>query len=97
MGLTAPHMGRKISGMANTIAATLAAELRAQRHRRRWTQVELAERSGLAYKTVVRLENAQRRATAEQLLVLARTLGVPATALLPDLAIDPNESARGAA
>jgi transcriptional regulator with XRE-family HTH domain len=83
--------------MANTIAATLAAELRGQRHRRRLTQVELAERSGVAYKTLVRLENAQRRATAEQLLALAHALGVPATVLLPDLAIDPTESAQGAA
>lgn len=83
--------------MANDIAATLAAELRGQRGRKRLTQAQLAERAGVAYRTVVRLENAQRSATAEQLLALAHALGVPATALLPDLAIDPTESAQGAA
>lgn len=92
-------MGRKIVRMATSIAATLAAELRGQRGRRRMTQAELARLSGVSYRAVIRLENAQRSATAEQLLALAEALGVPATALLPDLAIDPAAKAttKGAA
>lgn len=97
MGLTSPHMGRKINRMANRIAATLARELRGERGRQRLTQAQLAERSGVSYRAVVRLENAQRSATAEQLLALADALGVPATALLPDLAIVPAATTEGAA
>lgn len=90
-------MGRKINRMATSIAATLAAELRGQRGRRRLTQAQLAALSGVSYRSVVRLENAQRSATVEQLLALAEALDVPATALLPGLAINPATRSKGAA
>ncbi|MFD3431117.1 helix-turn-helix domain-containing protein [Nocardia fluminea] len=83
--------------MATSIAAIMAAELRGQRGRRRLTQAQLAALSGVSYRAVVRLENAQRSATVEQLLALADALDVPATALLPDLGVDPSTRSKGAA
>lgn len=39
------------------VAASLAKRIRAERKRRRWTQSELAVRSGLSVATVARLES----------------------------------------
>lgn len=83
--------------MATDYAARIAAGLRRERAGLRYSQNRLASMAGLSVNTITRLENAQRSATVEQLLKLANALGVPATALLPDLAIDPTDTAQGAA
>jgi transcriptional regulator with XRE-family HTH domain len=54
----------------------VAAQLRAERARVDITQVQLAERSGLAINTVRRIENEERTMSLPQLFALCRALDV---------------------
>lgn len=53
------------------------------RHLRRWTQRELAERSGLERVTVVLIEAGKRHPRVDTANKLARALGVPVEVLFP--------------
>ena len=60
----------------------LAAEVRAERARKKMTQVELGEAAGLSNATIVRLENGQRSLGVEQFIKISNALGVQASDLL---------------
>lgn len=59
----------------------LAANVRAERARRKWSQTELGDRLGMSQRTVSDLENG-RAVTVPELLALCRVFGVTAGALL---------------
>jgi transcriptional regulator with XRE-family HTH domain len=61
-----------------------ATELRAARTRRRWSQAELAKRSGMSPNTISRLENARREPRIGQIVALAEVLEVPAHVFVLD-------------
>jgi transcriptional regulator with XRE-family HTH domain len=58
------------------LSDVIAANVRAERARRRWSQQELADRSGLSRSTIADLEIGTRRITADHLPVLCRAFGV---------------------
>lgn len=62
----------------NPYRDAFAAELRAARARRGYTQQELADRAGLSRVTIARLETSQRDVLMSQLLDLCRALDVDA-------------------
>lgn len=55
----------------------VAANVRAERARRRWSQEELGERLGWHRSTVGDLEGGRRRVTADDLIPLCRAFGIP--------------------
>lgn len=56
--------------------AAVAAQLRAERARRDWTQAELAGRAGLHYNTIHRIEKGQRGMSLAQLYAICGALGI---------------------
>lgn len=64
------------------IGDVIAANVRGERARRRWTQAELGARAGLSRTTIGDLEAGTRRITADHLPALCRALGVPLAELL---------------
>ncbi len=56
---------------------TFAANVRAERARRRWSQQELADRAGLSRTTIGALEVGTRRVTADHIPALCRAFGLP--------------------
>jgi transcriptional regulator with XRE-family HTH domain len=64
------------------MAAQIAAQVRAGRAERRWTLDELAARSGVSRRLIVRIEQADANPSLATLLKLAAGLGVPLTELL---------------
>jgi transcriptional regulator with XRE-family HTH domain len=56
---------------------TFAANVRAERARRRWSQQELADRAGLSRTTIGDLEVGKRRVTADHIPPLCRAFGLP--------------------
>jgi transcriptional regulator with XRE-family HTH domain len=60
----------------------LGAELRAERHRRGWTQAQLAERAECKAQTVRAIERGRRRPQGRTLRRLEAALGLPPGALL---------------
>ena len=65
-----------------TLARALAANLRALRQSRGWTQAELAEHAGISPHYVALLETTRKLPTLKSLGSLARSLGVGAAELL---------------
>ena len=73
--------------------ATLGERLHRLRERRGWTSQELADRSGVPYMTIYRLEKGLYQDTMTQTSVkLARTLGVPLDVLAGVYTDDLNET-----
>jgi transcriptional regulator with XRE-family HTH domain len=70
--------------MAPTAGDIAAANVRAERSRRRWTQAELAEKLGWSASKVSALEAGQRRITIDQAIDLCRALEIPLVRLLQD-------------
>lgn len=64
------------------IPAQIAARVRAERGKRRWTLDELAARSGISRRLVVQIEQAAANPSLATLLKLAAALGITLTALL---------------
>jgi transcriptional regulator with XRE-family HTH domain len=54
-----------------------AANVRAERARRRWSQQELADRAGLSRTTIGDLGVGKRRVTADHIPALCRAFGLP--------------------
>jgi len=61
---------------AADVAGTLAARVRGERARRRWTLDELAARSGVSRRLLVQIEHAEANPSLNTLLKLAAALGV---------------------
>ena len=68
----------------------VAERLRQHRRRLGLTQVELAWSAGLSQASVSHYESASMEIRLGTLLTLARALGAPATALVPELAETPS-------
>lgn len=64
------------------IAAQIAARVRAERARRGWTLDELAARSGVSRRLIVRIEQADANPSLASLLKLAVALGITLTELI---------------
>lgn len=60
----------------------LASNIRKERMHRRWTQEELAERSGMSQTYMSQLESAQRAVSVDAIEKLAMALGLEADLLL---------------
>lgn len=60
----------------------LASEIRAEAARKRLGTADLADRTGLAYKTVSRKTNGHGGITVEELFKFAAALDVPASTLI---------------
>lgn len=60
-----------------TLSDHVAASVRAERARRRWTQAQLAERAGLSRTTVGDIETGKRQLTLNQVAALCRAMSVP--------------------
>jgi transcriptional regulator with XRE-family HTH domain len=67
--------------VAADLGEVLAANVRAERARRKWSQRELGDRLGMAQRTVSDLENG-RAVTVPELLALCGVFGVTARQLL---------------
>lgn len=65
-----------------TLSQAVSATLRAERAAARLTQTELAERSGLGYQTVMRLEKGERSPSVAQLAALCSVLGLSMSELV---------------
>jgi transcriptional regulator with XRE-family HTH domain len=64
------------------LAAIVARNVRAERHRHGWRQRDLAERMGWSVGMVSDTESGQRRIGVEDLPVLCRALEIPLSQLL---------------
>lgn len=69
----------------DTLGKIIAANVRAERARRNWTQTELAARLGWKQNVLSTLELERRTVLADDLLPLCRALGVPLTVLFRGL------------
>lgn len=69
--------------------------LKGLRKNKRWTQVELADRLGVAWNTVLRLETGNRRPSLDMLERLADTLGCSVADLLPETKTSGRTKTRG--
>lgn len=65
-----------------TLSDVVAGAVRAERARRRWSQAELGERTGMARSTIGDIEQGKRQVTVNHLPLLCRALGVPLTVLI---------------
>jgi transcriptional regulator with XRE-family HTH domain len=70
--------------MASDLCSVVAANVRAERSRRRWTQDELAARLGWSRPVVTALEAGRRQPLVADLPVLCRAFGVGLERLLVD-------------
>lgn len=59
-----------------TLSDAIATGVRVERARRRWTQTELAEKSGIARSTIGEIETGRRKVTADYLPALCKAFGV---------------------
>jgi transcriptional regulator with XRE-family HTH domain len=59
------------------IGDVIAANVRAERARRRWTQADLGERVGWPRSSVSDVESGRRKVTADDLVALCVAFGVP--------------------
>jgi transcriptional regulator with XRE-family HTH domain len=59
-----------------SLGDVIANNVRAERARRRWSQVELADQLGWSRSTVSDLEAGRRRVTADDLAPLCRAFGI---------------------
>ena len=55
----------------------LGQQIRAERRTLRWTQAQLAERAGMARKTLMEIEQGSTRSTIGMVFDLAGVLGIP--------------------
>jgi transcriptional regulator with XRE-family HTH domain len=67
---------RKMRGVPS-LGDVIAANVRGERARRRWSQADLAERLGWARSTVGDLESGRRKVAADDLPALCTALDVP--------------------
>ncbi|HET9656278.1 MAG TPA: helix-turn-helix transcriptional regulator [Kineosporiaceae bacterium] len=65
-----------------SLSDAIAANVRAERARRRWKQEELASRAGMSRTTVGDIEAGKRKVTADYLPGLCRALDVPLATLV---------------
>jgi transcriptional regulator with XRE-family HTH domain len=65
-----------------TLSDSIAAAIRAERARRRWTQAELGERAGIPRSTIGDLESGARQIAVNHLPALCRALHVSVVVLL---------------
>ncbi|MDQ1245708.1 MAG: helix-turn-helix protein [Actinomycetota bacterium] len=65
-----------------TIGDVAAANMRAERARRRWTQADLAQRLNWSPTKVGDVEQGRRKVSADQLVELCRAFGIPLRRLL---------------
>lgn len=70
----------------------VASNVRAERARRRWSQVELADRLGWARSTVGDLESGRRKVNADDLVPLCAVFGIPLRQLALGVAVDDLET-----
>jgi ribosome-binding protein aMBF1 (putative translation factor) len=70
------------------VGDVVAANVRAERARRRWRQADLAERLGWSLTKVADVESGRRRITADQLVELCRALDVTLLRLLDGADLD---------
>jgi transcriptional regulator with XRE-family HTH domain len=70
-----------MTGGEVTLADHVAAAVRAERARRKWTQVELAQRAGLSATTIGDLEQGKRAVRVDDLPRLCRAFGLPLASL----------------
>ena len=63
------------------LRSAISANVRRLREERGWSQEELAQRSGMSYVQINRLENRHHTPGADRLYNLADALGVPADSL----------------
>lgn len=68
--------------VAGTLSSVVAANCRAERARRGWTQAQLGERLGWQRASVGHLEQNRRYVTVDDLVVLCRVFDVPVARLL---------------
>lgn len=73
----------------DNVRARFGSALRACRHRRRLTQEQLAERSGLSYKFIGEVERGVGNPTLETIASLAQALDVGMADLLADPSLNP--------
>lgn len=69
----------------------IAAAVRAERARRRWTQADLADRLGWGRSTVADLESGRRSVFADDLPVLCRAFEIPFAELVRGAEADLSE------
>lgn len=87
-----PRSGARRQRLDQQLDAEIGRRLRARRHERMLTLLQLAEMSGLSVQQIQRSESGAARITVVVLLRLAEALRVAPVALLPDLA--PEETAQ---
>lgn len=70
--------------MPPSFSDALAAGVRVERARRRWTQQELADRAGMSRTTISDIEAGRRKVTGDYLPALCRAFGVSLSVLAAD-------------
>jgi ribosome-binding protein aMBF1 (putative translation factor) len=76
-----------VSGLPNLdLGDYVAANVRAERSRRRWTQDQLADRLGWSRQVVTAVESGRRQLLVSDLPALCRAFDVPLIRLLTDAA-----------
>ena len=73
---------RPIIVTMDELTAAIAATLRAERAAAQLTQHQLADKSGLGYQTVMRLEKCERSPSVGQLAALCSVFGIPMSELV---------------
>jgi transcriptional regulator with XRE-family HTH domain len=76
------RFGRVDADPVPTLSDAIAANVRAERARRRWRQEDLAEKTGLSRSTIGYLESGRVKVTADYIPALCRAFELP----LSDLA-----------
>lgn len=71
-----------MTGGEVTLADHVAAAVRAERARRKWTQAELSERAGLSATTIGDLEQGKRAVRVDDLPKLCRAFGLSLATLV---------------
>ena len=64
------------------LSVAVAAQIRAERAARGWTQAQVEQASGLPHSTYVRIESGSRVVNVSQLHRLARTFGIRPSVLI---------------
>lgn len=66
----------------STLSDVIAGAVRAERARRKWSQAELARRTGMSRSTIGDIEQGKRQVTANHLPLFCQALGVPLSVLM---------------
>jgi len=67
---------------ASSLTEVVSERVRSLRERKGWSQLELAQRSGLSVSVLSEIESGQNKPSLDMLVVLAQSLGVPLTTFL---------------